>query len=70
MLGYRCFFFDPDWRLLASRDLHAGNDAEAIAKARALSSELQPHGIELWQAMRQVHRESLEDAQDRDARRG
>ncbi len=70
MLGYRCFFFDPYWRLLASRDFHAGSDAEAIAKARALTSEHKPHGIELWQAMRQVHRESLQDAHGRDARLG
>ena len=70
MLGYRCYFFDPVGRLLVSRDFSAGNDAEATATARTLSSEHKPHGFELWQGMRQVLREVLEDALRRDARHG
>jgi hypothetical protein len=70
MLGYRCYFFDPDWRVLTVRDFHAGGDAEAIVTARTLSSEHKPHGFELWQGMRQVLREVLEDALRRDARHG
>jgi hypothetical protein len=67
MLGYRCYFFDPDWRVLTSRDFHADGDAEAIGTARTLSSEQKPHGFELWQGMRQVLREIVEDALGRDA---
>jgi hypothetical protein len=58
MFGYRCYFLDRDHRILASRDFYAGNDAEAIVTARALSSEHLPHGFELWEGMRQVHREA------------
>lgn len=39
------------------RDFYAGDDAEAIAAARVLSSEQKPHGFELWEGMRQVYRE-------------
>ena len=57
MFGYRCYFFDPDGRILALHDFYAGGDAEAIVAARGLSAEREPHGFELWEGMRQVHRE-------------
>jgi hypothetical protein len=57
MLGYRCYFFDPQRRIFASRDFYAGSDDEAIATARTLSIERKPDGFELWEGSRQVHRE-------------
>jgi hypothetical protein len=61
MFGYRCYFFDLDWRILALRDFYAGGDAEAIATARDFSSEHKPHGFELWEGLRQVHKERAQD---------
>jgi hypothetical protein len=57
MFGYRCYFLDPQWRISSLQEFYAGNDTEAIVTARALSMAHEPRGFELWEGLRQVHRE-------------
>jgi hypothetical protein len=57
MVRYRCYFFEDQVRVLATRDFFAGNGDEAIATARKLTLEQKARSYELWEGTRYFHGE-------------
>lgn len=60
MTAYWCRFLDSRGRVYASEKLVAQNDAEAVAKVRALPPDGERVAFELWEGMRRVHIEEVE----------
>lgn len=58
--SYTCYFFDQDVRLAGQECFHANSDADAIARAKALSFERKSSQFELWESMRYVRSEAAE----------
>jgi hypothetical protein len=54
MPEYWCRFLDGRGRVLSSEKLIAANDAEAIAKVRAIILAENRNGFELWDGARNV----------------
>jgi hypothetical protein len=54
MAEYWCRFIDNRGRVLASEKLNARNDAEAVAKARAIVLEDKRDSFELWDGARPI----------------
>ena len=61
---YLCYFFGADHGIAKRQQVQANNDEDAVAKARALAQEYELHTFELWEGLRQVHKET-EDANHR-----
>jgi hypothetical protein len=58
---YQCYLLGARRTIAGRQDFSANNDEEAIVKARALLSESKLHGFELWEGLRDVHKENAED---------
>jgi hypothetical protein len=54
MAEYWCRFIDNRGRVLASEKLSARDDAEAVAKARAIVLEDKRDSFELWEGSRPI----------------
>jgi hypothetical protein len=67
--AYACFLIGEDRQLAGRRDFRAGSNEEAIGMAEALSSENRAHGFELWEGLRQIHKEGVEAAENQVALR-
>jgi len=61
MTAYWCRFLDRRGRVYASEKLVARNDAEAVAKVRALPDDGERVAFELWDGARRVAVEEVED---------
>ena len=61
MTAYWCRFLDSRGRVYASEKLVARNDAEAVAKARAILGDDPRAAFELWDGRRRVDIEQYED---------
>ena len=61
MTAYWCRFLDRRGRVYASEKLVARNDAEAVAKVRALPDDGERIAFELWDGRRRVAVEQFEE---------
>jgi len=54
MTAYWCRFLDSRGRAISSEKMICANDAEAVAKARAIVEDEHMGGFELWDGQRLV----------------
>ena len=59
MTAYWCRFLDSRGRAISSEKMVCANDAEAVAKARAIVQDEHLAGFELWDGSRRVDIEHI-----------